>query len=110
MFRKENGRDVTDEELETIINPFLEKCDSYLEKILIPDYIAFYIATGFRTNSIWEASFDVLIHTAINSFNIASYSNEKMKQAVTNILYERYMLNVIKDIPLELGEIEYDKN
>ena len=57
MLRKCNDEDISDEECEKVINPFYENYDSYLEEYVIPEVIAFYIASSFYRNAMWEATF-----------------------------------------------------
>lgn len=52
MLRKCN-EDINDEECEKVIDPFYENYDSYLEEYVIPEVIAFYIASSFYRNAMW---------------------------------------------------------
>lgn len=47
MLRKCADEDISDEECEKVINLFYENYDSYLEEYIIPEVIAFYIASSF---------------------------------------------------------------
>lgn len=51
MLRKYTDEDISDEECEKVIDPFYENYDSYLEEYIIPEVIAFYIASLFYRNS-----------------------------------------------------------
>ena len=57
MLRKSTDEDISDEELETIINPFYDNYHDYVEEYVMPEVIAFYIASSFYRNAMWEATF-----------------------------------------------------
>ena len=40
-------RDITDEEFEKIYLPFYNNVNDYLNKYVIPDLVAFYLANGY---------------------------------------------------------------
>lgn len=50
--RKCTDEDISDEECETVIEPFYENYDSYLEEYVVPEVIVFYIASSFYRNAI----------------------------------------------------------
>ena len=54
MLRKCTDEDISDEECEKVIDPFYENYDSYLAEYVIPEVIAFYIASSFYRNAMWE--------------------------------------------------------
>ena len=47
MLRKSTDEDISNEELETIINPFYDNHHNYVEEYVMPEVIAFYIAVLF---------------------------------------------------------------
>ena len=47
MLRKSTDEDISNEELETIINPFYDNYHNYVEEYVMPEVIAFYIASSF---------------------------------------------------------------
>ena len=47
MLRKSTEEDISDEELETIISPFYDNYHDYVEEYVMPEVIAFYIASSF---------------------------------------------------------------
>lgn len=105
MFRRETGRDITKKEYETIVEPFLNICYEYLEKEMIPNFISFYIATGYQRSSIWEASFDIHVGSALDMFNIDYDDYTTMKAKVIKILYNKYRLRIISEDPLDFEEV-----
>lgn len=47
MLRKSTEEDISDEEGETIINPFYDNYHDYVEEYVMPEVVAFYIASFF---------------------------------------------------------------
>lgn len=105
MFRHETGRDITKKEYETIIEPFLNICYEHLEKEEIPNFVSFYIATGYKRSSIWEASFDIHVGSALDMFNIDCNDYTTIKAEVTKILYNKYRLRITSEDPLNFEEV-----
>lgn len=66
MLRKCTDKDISDEECEKVIDSFYENYDSYLEEYAIPEVIAFYIASSFYRNAMWEATYTHLFNSALN--------------------------------------------
>lgn len=56
MLRKCTDEDISDEECEKVINPFYDNYDSYLEEYVVPEVIAFYIASSFYFIMILEVA------------------------------------------------------
>ena len=47
MLRKSTDEDISDEECEKVINPFYDNYHCYVEEYVMPEVIAFYIASSF---------------------------------------------------------------
>lgn len=105
MFRKEDGKDITDEEFEELIEPFGNACYRYLHDDVLPEYVAFYLATGVQMKSLWSNTYKIHINSAADVFNI-SYDYEFVKSKVTKILAEKYHLRVISEEPLDFERID----
>lgn len=105
MFRKEDGKDITDEEFEELIEPFGNACYRYLHDDVLPDYVAFYLATGVQMKSLWSNTYKIHINSAAEVFNI-KYDYDFIKRKVTNILAEKYLLRVISEEPLDFERID----
>lgn len=52
MIRKCTDEDISDEELEKVINPFYDNYHEYIITYVMPEVIAFYIASSFSRNAI----------------------------------------------------------
>ena len=107
MLRKSTDEDISDEECEKVIDPFYENYDSYLEEYVVPEVIAFYIASSFYRNAMWEATFLQHYNSASDMFNILNENYEKTKAEVIKLLRIKYSLEVISEDPLDLKKIEY---
>lgn len=100
MFRKENGKDITDDEYNKICLPFLEKKEEFLETNIMPEYIAYCIFTGYTCSSMWEASFDSIINSEADIFNRGSFCVMRMKKNIKKILRDKYSMEVIEEEPI----------
>jgi len=77
MLRECTDEDINDKECEKIIEPFYENYKSYLEEYAIPKVIAFYIASSFYRNDMWEATFKQHFNFAFDTFNLICKNYKK---------------------------------
>lgn len=105
MFRVKDGKDVSNEEFDSIVDPFTDLCSNYLIQELIPKYIAFHIAEGYRTSAIWSNSYDIIFNTAMDMFNIIPKNVRSIKDDVAKLLEKEYKLKIISEDPLDLKEL-----
>ncbi len=71
MIRKCTDEDISDEELEKVINPFYDNYHEYIITYVMPGVIAFYIASSYSRNAMWEATFYQHYNSAKDIFNIS---------------------------------------
>lgn len=107
MLRKCTDEDISDEEREKVIDPFYKNYDSYLEEYVIPEVIAFYIASSFYRNAMLEATFEQHFNSAFDTFNLMCRNYKKMKAEVIKLLKLKYSLEIINEDPLDFKIIEY---
>lgn len=108
MIRKCIDEDISDEELEKVINPFYKNFDEYIITYVMPEVIAFYIASSFSRNAIWEATFYQHYNSAKDTFNISGDEDyDKVKSEVIKLLRMKYSLEIISEDPLDFKKIEY---
>ena len=107
MLRKCTDEDISDEECEKVIDLFYDNYDSYLEEYVIPEVIAFYIASSFYRNAMWKATFEQLFNSAFDTFNLMCRNYKKMKAEVIKLLKLKYSLEIINEDPLDFKIIEY---
>ena len=107
MIRKCTDEDISDEECEKVIDPFYKNYDSYLEEYVVPEVIAFYIASSFYRNAMWVATFEQHFNSAFDTFNLICKNYKKMKAEVIKLLRLKYSLEIISEDPLDFKIIEY---
>lgn len=61
--------DITDKEFEKIYLPFYNNVNDYLNKYVIPDVVAFYLANGYSRHCLSECNLINHINSAVAIFN-----------------------------------------
>ena len=107
MIRKCTDEDISDEELEKVINPFYDNYHKYIITYVMPEVIAFYIASSYSRNAMWEATFLQHYNSASDMFNLYDEDYDKTKSEVIKLLRIKYSLEIISEDPLDLKKIEY---
>ena len=108
MIRKCTDEDISDEELEKVINPFYDNYHEYIIAYIMPEVIAFYIASSYSRNAMWEATFYQHYNSAKDIFNICDDEDyDKVKAEVIKLLRMKYSLEIISEDPLDFKKIEY---
>lgn len=108
MIRPSTDEDISDEELEKIINPFYNTYDEFIETYVMPEVIAYYIANSFYRNAMWEATFNQHYSSAKDIINLFGENYKKVKAEVIKLLRIKYALEITNENPLELKKIEYE--
>ncbi len=94
--------DISDEEFDKIVFPFDEAITKYIDNI-INNYIAYYIATGYKMSAIWNSSLEVQCNSSIeNLADITNFDYDTIKE----ILEKKYNLKIVNDEQLEIEEIK----
>lgn len=107
MLRKCTDEDISDEECKIVIDPFYDNFDEYVITYVMPEAIAFYIASSFYRNAMWEATFFQHYNSDKDIFNIDEKDYKKLKTEVINLLRIKYSLEIISEDPLDFKKIEY---
>lgn len=103
MIRKCTDEDISDEELEKVINPFYNNYHEYIITYVMPEVIAFYIASSYSRNAMWEATFYQHYNSAKDIFNISDDEDyESIKAEVIKLLRMKYSLEIINEDPSDL--------
>jgi len=105
MFRNENGKDITAEEFSSLIETFDDICHNYLHNDILPEYIAFYLATGVQMKALFSTAYKIHINSAADVFNI-KYDYESLKSKVTAVLAKKYHLRVTSEESLDFEKID----
>ena len=77
MSLKKDDIDVSDEELNKIINPFYDNYNDFVITYIMPEVIAFYIASSYYRKAMWEATFFQHYNSAKDLINMFSENAEK---------------------------------
>ena len=108
MIRKSNDNDISEEEWNNVLNPFYDNYNEFMESYVLPEVIAFYIASSFYRNVMWESSFKQHYNSGKEYLNIFDENHTKVKKGVIKLLRIKYSLEITNKNPLELRRIEYD--
>ena len=107
MLRKCTDEDISDEECKNVIDPFYDNFDEYVITYVMPEVIAFYIASSYYRNAMWEATFFQRYNSAKDIFNIDEKDYKRLKTEVIKLLRIKYSLEIISEDPLDFKRIEY---
>lgn len=107
MIRKCTDENISDEELEKVIDPFYDNCHEYIINYVMPEVIAFYIASSYSRNAMWETTFYQHYNSAADVVNFFNEDYEKVKTEVIKLLKTKYALKIISEEPLVLKQIKY---
>lgn len=110
MIRQSTDEDISDEELEKIINPFYNTYDEFIENYVMPEVIAYYIANSFYRNAMWEATFNQHYNSAKDIINLFGENYKKVKNEVIKLLRIKYALEITNENPLELKKLSMSLN
>ena len=58
--------DISDEDFEEVNQPFIEDIHQYVRNNFIFEYLAYYIATGYRNDALWAGKLSGLFNGAID--------------------------------------------
>ena len=106
MIRKCTDEDISDEELEKVINPFYDNYHEYIVNYVMTEVIAFYIASSYSRNAMWKAKFYQHYNSAKDIFNISNDEDyDKVKIEVIKLLRMKYYLEIISEDPLDLKKM-----
>ena len=108
MIIKYTNEDISDEELKKVINHFYDNYHEYIITYVMPEVIAFYIASSYSRNAMWKATFFQHYNSAKDTFNVSDTEDyESIKTKIIKLLRMKYSLEIISEEPLDLKKIEY---
>ncbi len=102
MIRKDY--EMSDKEFDKIIKPFDDALHDYV-KTFLHDYLAFYIATAYRMDALWEGTLSGHINTALDRIcevDITQMNITKVKK----ILEEKHSLILTNDKNIQIQDIK----
>lgn len=107
MSLKNDGKYVSDGELDKIINSFYDNYNDFVISYIMPEVIAFYIASSYYRKAMCEATLKQHYNSAKDIFNVSFENYNKVKKEIIKLLRIKYSLEIVSEEPLELKKIEY---
>lgn len=98
------GRDIAylnDDKFEEIYYPFSKNFNEYITRYIIPDVIAFYLASGYLRKCLSIDSLKRHIYSAKDVFNIKC-DIDKLIPSIEDILRIKYNLKIVNLDPMIL--------
>ena len=108
MIRKTTNGDISDDEFEAVLKPFLDDYDNFIYSYVMTEIISCYIANSFNRNSMYSGTFNQHYNSAKDILNLFNEDYETVKAEVFKLLKIKYALLVVNENPLELKRIEYE--
>lgn len=90
IIKKYKNKDISDKELEKIINPFFETYDEFIETYVMPEVIAYYIANLFYRKAIRKCTFTQYYNSAKDIINLFGENYKKVKILYAYMLPSKY--------------------
>lgn len=91
MIRKCTDENISDEELEKVINPFYDNYHEYIITYVMPEVIAYYIANSYYRNAMYEGSFLQHYNSAKDMLNLFNEDYKIVKTKVFELLKISYI-------------------
>ena len=107
MIRKTTNGDISDDEFESVLKPFLNDYDNFIYSYVMPEIITYYIANTFNRNTMYSSTFNQHYSSAKDMLNLFNEDYEIIKFEVFKLLKIKYALLVVNKNPLDLKIIEY---
>lgn len=110
MFRSKKDEELSEEDYLELSQPFNDKIDEFMEKYIIPEFGAFYLANGYESGAIEENSYDILVNVILSLLGQTSEikNRDAIKENIKIFLKLKYGITVINEEPLDFDFI--DKN
>ena len=99
--------DFTDEEYENILIPYEENFKLFIKKFILPEVIAFGIASAFERNAMWKSTLQQEYNSFKDRIIFLDEDQNSVMSDIKNILEIKYSLLIINDDPLEIKKIKY---
>lgn len=105
MIRKnEDLAKMSDDEFDSIVKPFDDKLTEYVENNILHQYVAYYIATAYKMDALWDNKFNLTVYSALDQLAQFTDKNCDMDK-IKFILKNEYKLKVVSDDPTNIEEI-----
>ena len=100
---------ISEEEFETILKPFIDDYDNFVISYIMPEVIAYYIDNSYYRGSMYEGSFLQHYNSAKDLINLFGEDYEKVKSEIYKLLKIKYALLITNKNPFEIKK-EYKFN
>ena len=103
-YTKENDlmdEDITDKEFEEKYIPFYNNFNDYMKTFVIPDAVAFYLASGYDRSCLDDCPLKNHLNSAVDIFNIICDVDELIP-TIEMILKIKYNLKITQTNPLKI--------
>lgn len=90
------------------IRPFDKEVNEYISKNIINQFVAYYIATGYNFNALWNSDFKLTVDQSTNEFMQFIDDGYDLNK-IRLLLEKEYGLRVISDKPFSIEEINERK-
>lgn len=107
MKDKNIDNDISEEEFNKVLKPFIDNYDEYIESYVMPEVIAYYIANSYYRDLPYGGTFLQHYNSAKDLINMFGKDYEKVKTEVLKLLRIKYALLIVNENPLEIKKIEY---
>ena len=106
MIRKnEDLAHMSDDEFDSIVKPFDNKLNEYVENNILHQYVAYYIATAYKMDALWDNKFNLTVYSALDQ--LAQFTDKDCDMdKIKFILEKEYKLKVVSDDPTDIKEIK----
>ena len=95
---------IDDKDFESKLLSFFNNYSEYIQKFIVPEAVAFYLANGYIRNCLSSCPLRNHINSAIDVFNIECDIN-KILFEIKRILRIKYNLKIVKNNPLKIEKI-----
>ena len=91
MIRKTINGDISDDEFEAVLKPFLDDYDYFIYSYVMLEIIVYYIANAFNRNSMYSGTFIQHYNSAKDMLNLFNEDYEIVKTKVFELLKISYI-------------------
>ena len=91
IIRKTTNGDISDDEFEAVLKPFLDDYDIFIYSYVMPEIIAYYIANAFNRNSMYSGTFNQHYNSAKDMLNLFNEDYKIVKTKVFELLKISYI-------------------
>lgn len=99
-----NDYDLSDEDFDNVIKPFDKALREYVNNF-VHEYLAFYLATGFKLDALWEGTLSGHISSALDGLCEIPINDSDVSK-VREIMKNKYSLILTDNEQIEILDIK----